>query len=505
MSDDHQVVLMNCMVFQPRGVSCVSELDIAQLSNKQYIRKSYQSTMDLSKELQVDTNVFNDEILSDPGNGSSYITPPSDDKDKGITSGSLRIPPPKPPRNKHPSEEIIVKPSRPQQVEGQDRLPLLDAGSRVSSYAPMSSFKPRGHSRSKSESLKLNTFAPVLDTNKQDSSGLGEAMLGTSKELQLPLSPNSDSKRSRSPSPGKMTLSPKPSTLPGVGSSYDYHSKEDTKLPYCTLPRLILDEKGRITGNVQEKHKKQEDIYLTPISSENIDDDTKLANTPDKKEGVSEDSKMKYDNFLKELNTFNLRSDKVSPVSPNTGEECTVIGTFGQEQADDSKPADTGAFSMETPFTLSKMSKSNYSRRIKTKLRDKLSKHSVHNAAKPGSQIRNSSFISHDEDGSILENKSLTHLAHKVASEASNVILPDMPTELLTHPSRLLSHSEQEFSSNDDTGEMSPTWHCGDDCSDCKSFEDSDKVVLIFATANVICSISLYLYSNINYFIFLLA
>lgn len=490
MSDDHQVVLMNHTVFQTRGVSCVSELDVVLLNNKQYTRKSFQSTMDLSKELQLDANAFSDENPSDPGDSSSCIASPTDDKERENISSKRKVPPTKPPRKVHISDEIVVKPNRPQQMEGQGRpvnqlsmspidySPGTEAGSRVSSFTPMSSFKSHKHSRSKSEGLK----GVELDINKQNSFGSGEASLKTLPPSSLSL----ESTRTRSPSPRNKILPPLPPKLPEVGNSSEYHSNEDTKLHYCTLPRLVLSGNGTITGNVPEKHQIQEDIYHSPACSENIDDDIKLANSADK-ESVSKASKMQFDNILKELNTHNLRPGRLSPMSPNTVEECAVIGAMGQEQANNSKPVDIGALSLETPFTLSKKSKSNYSLKVKPRFGDRLSKRLAHSTTKGNNQIRNSSFISHDEDGSILENKPLSHLAQVVACEASNVVQADLPMGLFIRPTKLLSSSEHsESPSNNDTGEMSPTWHCEDDCSDCKSNQDPDKVVLIIVTADMI-------------------
>ncbi|MPC10106.1 Rho GTPase-activating protein 12 [Portunus trituberculatus] len=44
-----RVIFMNDMIFQPRGVSCVSELDVGHLNDKQYMRKSYQSNMNVDE------------------------------------------------------------------------------------------------------------------------------------------------------------------------------------------------------------------------------------------------------------------------------------------------------------------------------------------------------------------------------------------------------------------------------------------------------------------------
>lgn len=258
---------------------------------------------------------------------------------------------------------------------------------------------------------------------------------------------------------------------------------------HCTLPRLIC-EKGMITGNAQGIHQMQEDTYSSPAGSENIDDDTKLAKAVDK-EDVCQASKMHYDSIIKDLNMHNLRSARSSSVSTDAEAEFTVTDTQGQEQASDGKSVDKGALALETPFTLSKMSRLNHSQ--KPKLRQRLLKHSEHNATTAGNQIRSSSFISHDEDGSIMDHKSLSHLTQQVVSLVSNVYQIDLPKEHVVHPSQVLSHFEQvESPVNDGSVQMSPIWYCGSDCEEFKSFPDPDKVVLTIATADVMCSISLF-------------
>lgn len=513
MSDDRLHV-----VFQPRGVSCVSELEIAKLNNKQYTRKSYQSTMDLSKELQLDTNVFSNEISSDSGEDPSCIAFPTIDEEEQKIKGDLKVPPPKPHRKAHQtppmslglmSDKIVVKPTRSQHMEGQTKClmsptyypSILEAGSRNSSFAPLSTFsKPRGHSRSKSESLKVDTVAPAQNINKQNPFSIRENALDITQETLSPSSPNLESRRKQSSTPSSKTLLSQSCIHSPLGNSYANHSKEDTETLYCTLPRLVISEKGVITGNAPKKHQVQDAIHPSSINPENIDDDTKLANAAEK-EGISLSAKLQYNDIIKELNTHTTRIGRSSPEIIDVEEECTVTDTLAQEKAIDSKVVDKGAFSLDTPFLLSKMSRSNYSQKKNLKYREKLSSHLQHSTTKPNNQICNSSFIIHDEDGSILENKPLlSHLTLVVANEAVRVFQKDLPMEPDIHPNLKLSHSNQDELPINDGTEMSPSWYCDDDGQEFKNFQDADKVVLIVTTAYVMCSsISLLLCSNIYY------
>ncbi|XP_063868935.1 uncharacterized protein LOC135104997 isoform X3 [Scylla paramamosain] len=457
---------------RPRGVSCVSELDIAHLNDRQYTRKSYQSNMDLSKELQLDANVLEDDR-----------SVPADE----VTSSEQKIPPPKPPRTLSLAPDaVVIMPNRLQQMEGQSRVftsptdqaSIVVAGSQVSSFNPMSSFsKPRGHSRSKSESSR-NTYAASSNLGTQELIPVvGGRALDVQRETSQSSSPSLDLTRSKSPSlrsksPScKTSLSPQICKFP-VPSSRTSHIKEDIREITCTLPRLIIGEKG-ITGNALGNPK--EKSTHTPLSSsENVTGDSKQASTAEI-EGVSEASRKQYSSILQELSTHSLKPSKSLLPSPNVEEEQGSAGVHVKEQYSD-KSSETEAFLLDTPFTLSKMSRLNQSRKAKQTSGLRFRRYSGDNLLEPRNQIRNSSFITHDEDGSILENKPLSKLTQMAASEGVSIFQKGWPMELVVPPSLLLGSSELNDSPrNDDSEESSPTCNFSFDGQEYRSFQDPDK------------------------------
>ena len=488
MSDDHlPVIFMNHMVFQPRGVSCVSELDIGHLNDKQYMRKSYQSNMDLSKELQLEANIFEDG--------------PADE----ITSGEQKIPPPKPPRTLSLAPEaVVIVPNRGQHMEGQgrsftsptDQASILTAGSRVSSFSPMSSFsKPRGHSRSKSESLRSNYAASSNLGIQELTPVVGESALDVARETSPSSSRGLDMTRSRSPS-CKASLSPQTCKFPAPPNCSS-HVREDIREMTCTLPRLVIGEKGMITGNVLG-NPREKSVHTSLSSSENVTDDSKLANAPEI-EGISQDSIKQYSNILQELSTRSLKPSKSLVPASNVEEEQGSTTVHVKEQLSEKKSSETEAFLLDTPFTLSKMSRLNQSRKTKQTSGKRLRHHSGDNLLEPRNQIRNSSFVSHDEDGSILEYKPLSKLSQMATSEGVSIFQRGWPLELVVPPSLLGSSELNDSPRNDDSEEMSPT-NFSFDGQECKNFQDPDKVVLTIDTVDVMGNISSF-YTQMMHFV----
>lgn len=495
MSDDYlQIISMNHTVFQPRGVTCVSELDIGHLNDKQYMRKSYQSNMDLSKELQLDANVLED---------SQSV--PIDE----ITSSEQKMPPPKPPRTLSLAPDaVVIMPNRLQQMEGQsmgftspiDQTSPLMAGSRVSSFNPMSSFSThRGHSRSKSESLKSNYGASSNLVTQELTPVVGEGTLNVQRETPQSSSPNLDVTRSKSPSfrnkspsfrnkPPSCKISLAPETCnSSVASNRTSHVKEDITGITCTLPRLVLGEKGMITGNVLGSSK-EKSTHISLSSSENATDNSKQASEVEK-EVVSEACKKKYGNILQELSTRSLKPSKSLLPTSNVDEEQGSAGVHVKEQYCDKKSSETEAFILDTPFTLSKMSRLNQSRKAKQTSGERFRRYSGDDLLEPRIKIRNSSFVPHDEDGSILEDKPLSRLTQMAASEGGVSILQK---EVLAVSTSLFLGSPELNDSprTGDSEKMSPNYSFSFDGQEYKRFQDPNKVVLTIITADVMGNIS---------------
>lgn len=473
----------------------MSELDIAHLNNKQYIRKSYLSNMDLSKDLQLDANVFDDDKSVPMDNLASAASSSDDSKGKG-TSTEHKTPPPKPPRTPKAAlnmslslvpDKMVIVPTRSWQGEGQSRCVLsptdhhpsiVEAGSRVSSFAPRSSFsKPRGHSRSKSETLN----PAMLDMNtKEHTHVIGETMLNVPKQASRSPSPTSDSLGNKSPTLCTKVLPPHSPRSPSPSNSYGSHITENIKALHCTLPRLVIGEKGTITGNVHRNHPKQQNICHSLADSENADDDSKQA-TAAEVESISHASKMQYNSILKELDARSFRATKVSPLTPAVEREEATSDIQDRGQYTGNKPLVEETFPDQT---ITRMAKLNQSQKAKQTPWKRHRKHSADDIIDP--QVRKSSFITHDDEvGSILEEKPLSSLA-QLASETEWAMMPVLRPFVMKGFSGL-----DTLTKNDDSEEVSRSCFYGSDDQVNKNSQDSDKVVLPIATADVIGNISL--------------
>ena len=488
------------MVFQTRGVSCVTELDIAHLNNKQYMRKSYQSNMDLSKELQLDANVLEDD-QSVPIDGITFNTFSTNDKIKHINN-EQKVPPPKPSRTANLSpvislnlvpDEMVIVPTRPWQGEGQgrnvgsptDHTSAME--SRVSSFiSTKSSFsKSRGHSRSKSESLGVSSATINMNTQEY-SKAVEESTLDVPRIPSRSSSPTAGVMRRQSSSTKTLT----PPRSPISSNAHGSYVKEDFIAPRHTLPRLVIGKKGIITGNAHV-NPKEGNTHTSVVDLENTDDNSKQTNAVEV-ESVTQASKMNYDNFLRELNNRCPRPAN-SYSTPDFEEGQALAGIHPKEQCADNKLSEKEVFLLDTPFALSRMSRLKHSQKIKQTSGERSRLHSEDSIHERRQRIRNSAFISNDEDCSILEDKPLSHLTQLAASEGLSLFQKGWPMELVLHPNQLLGSSElEELAKNSDSEQLSPTYCYGGDGQVHKAFQDPDKVVLTIATADVMGKISLY-------------
>ncbi|KAG0722309.1 Rho GTPase-activating protein 12 [Chionoecetes opilio] len=474
---------------RPRGVSCVSELDVAHLNDKQYVRKSYQSNMDLSKELQLDANVIEDDQSVAADNMASSASFVNVSREQG-TVWEQKGAPPKPPRTaKEPvrlsfslvPDKMVINPNRPRQVEGQGSRyfgsptdhPSVVERSRLSSFGVASSFpKPHGHHGSRAESMRVSPIVVDPSVTQGHCLAVGETMLDASKVASQSPSFTQELARKKSPVLSPKVLLPQSSRAPALPPrSHDSHTKEDIRSFNYTLPRLTIGEKGKITGDIHGKQLKQDNIYKSLGNLENVDYDSNQANAMN----VAQSSKMHKD-LLKELNTHTHSLRPIGGVSstPDALAEQDLPDVTLRRSADNKCSEE--AFLLNTPFTLSKMSRLNQSQKPRHTRGKRSRKHSADDITEPRSLIRNSSFIAHDEDGSILEDKSLSHLLQPAASGEGGKLQPGWPMEMFLFPSKPLSCSEMdEVARNYDSEEISPTCYNGRDSREGKNFQDFDK------------------------------
>ncbi|XP_042218528.1 uncharacterized protein LOC121863788 isoform X2 [Homarus americanus] len=476
---------------RPKGVTWVTELDIAHHDNKQYIRKSYQSTMDLDKEMQLDADIFDDTNHLSEGSQRDDDTSlnrllASNSKilghmPKPNVTHDPKIPPKKPPRKSQLSvqpsvplqskqTEVVTISSRPRSPGVQTRCILtppdtpsiMEPGFRLSSFAPRTntSNKP-GHSRSKSESVKVDELK-LLDISFQDPS-IAFALGGM---VAYPKSPSAHSTSPKSPSPGSISpkspstrsVSPKsPSTRsvsPKSPSPYVKKHKSPSRQvlnPESPLPSTLQKTKSHATIKSQktfvkaEASTKQEVLSKTLISpgscAQKYDKPTSLchlANAPPY--SMEKDQRQKqmetdnpnslprdlYSEILKELSIHNVMSSQLSKENKNiqgTGDLHTTIEykKQGSESAASCIRSEGEHVLQKTKqkdvFNFSNYSQHNQSLKISTFSEGVGRRPRSNYPPKSLNNVRKSTFISHDEIGSILEDKSLSYLSRTTPPE----------------------------------------------------------------------------------------
>ncbi|XP_071548060.1 uncharacterized protein [Panulirus ornatus] len=486
---------------RPKGVSWVTEVDIAYHDDKQYIRKTYQSTMDLAKELQLDADVFSDTCPSPRENTQVSCSTPLQESDhtfqeeihalNDLSDGSSKVaghklsqsiyhdskvPPKKPPRKSQLSvqskeTEIVTISSRVHSPVIQTRsllaIPdtpsIMEAGSRVSSFTPhTSTSKPLGHSRSKSESLKVDKVN-ILETGFQDPS-IAVALAGIvtdPKTLSINVAGSQSSTKlaTRSKSPSKLTTSHMPlskyATSPKSPSKHTTSPKSPSK--HTTSPKSQTPKSPTFSYS------------QSPV------DDQREKNTDTLNSEVM--TKDQYEEMLRELSAHKIMSSRVplkSVNDKNIEEEGALASNaelrreFTETTAsDDGKVEEylSQKAGQERLFSLSDISMQDTPQEINTPSEEVVSRPllSFHN--KSLAHVRKSTFISQDEVGSILEDKSLSSMIGFTSSFEDNPALGGGVVNLasphyLTHDIGHGIQSDQDGSSfNGDTENASSTLH----------------------------------------------
>ncbi|KAK3879952.1 hypothetical protein Pcinc_015516 [Petrolisthes cinctipes] len=402
--------------------------------------------MDMAKELQLESNVFHDQYTKEGVakriSVPSFCEPESPQAERlrhissdQVTSGrrqvlnqtlggdtpeleheisgvrasqGRRIPPQKPPpkttKTLQPSVSLLTIESQRQHSTGGQIIPFLshpNAGSRVSTFAPRSSFQRHGHTRSKSETVKIQPLnLEEASPDSHLSTTLKEAM-GTSTGTISPRSSCSLSPKSpRSPGP----LSPV-HVLPNSNSP-----TRDTHGNVSTLAKsLRLQVPGGPRDNDTWKKKmsgKDTNLLTRPtITYETQEDSTEAVSAPS--EVLARQTQL-----FKELN-FQLKPET------STRQTSTNHGST-MEHTDNRKIL---------------------------------------------GNVRKSTFISQDEVGSILEDKSLASIP-RLIRPADLVGLSDPVSPIL-----------KRFLDWDDPGssDSTPSWTV---TSSDRKWQDIDKTVL---------------------------
>lgn len=592
MSDEqYRVALMDHMVFQPKGVSWVTEVDIACHNDKQYMRKTYQSTMDLAKELHLDADVFIDKCSSPKekskidDNTSHKASDHVDQEEKQTLNNTLagnskvmgpkrtpgipdsKVPPQKPPRKAHQSSlpmqgketEIVTISSRLRTPDIQthsllatpDNPSIMEAGSRVSSFVPhTSTYRPYGHSRSKSESLKVDkgnlletgfhdpliavSLGIVTDpkslsmhvaspqssanlaTRSKSPSRYATTLKSPSKHVTSPkslsrhaTSPKSPSKHATSPrSPSKHATSPKsPFSIqkpksPTFGSSQNIVRGEG--YTQQDVPSKTSISQAIATGSSMENSDKQAISHhpaILPQSQMEDDQREKHSDT----DGSGKASKGQYNEMLRELSAHRIMSAQgcLKTVNDNNTEEVGAIASNTEFRKQISENADSGdgrveEYLLQKPgqegfFKLSDSSLQNISQGENTPTEVVVGRPVLSLRKKSLTQVRKSSFISQDEVGSILEDKSLSSITRSTPLKEDSPVLDgiaDILSHHFIHDKGWEIQSEQDESSfNDDAENTSPTLHFQFVSSgysrEHKRSQDSEKVVLPFVNLDV--------------------
>ncbi|XP_045585064.1 uncharacterized protein [Procambarus clarkii] len=536
-----------------KGVTWVTEVDISHHENKQYMRKSYQSTMDLAKELQLDADVFVNKCY-DSGEASvrSTVTPACEGdntinvtekiqtqnhpeaskapghKQERDVGHDAKVPPKKPPRKSQLSvqaslpiqtrqTEVVAITSRPRSPRVQTRCVLgpldtpsiMEPGSRVSSFAPRSSTsRPHGHSRSKSESLKVDQLK-LQDIGIQDSAlalssmftSLGpDSRCATTPRSQVtrtpsPKSPSPHATRSKSPSPlatrskspQKYSISPKsPSFMQKPKSpSFMRKQKNQVRGPVSTQQdtssETLISKRDVSPGSIAEKCDKE-------ISSHHPAGMLHCLTEQDQNEKCTESDnekfmpKSQFDEILKELSAHSIMSalshllpsynESSEEINSSTDSECVRIpyktseSGVGKDEGTLRKRGQEGIFS----FSISPQDRLMEGKTVPKSL----------------SHVRKSTFISQDEVGFILEDKSLSSIYRSTSSEASSPILLARINDSVS--SRSLSYDQgseiqsdwDESTFTDDAESFSPTlqFHFtgSDGGRERKKSQDSQKI-----------------------------
>ncbi|KAK4320023.1 hypothetical protein Pmani_009092 [Petrolisthes manimaculis] len=404
------------------------------------------NTMDIAKELQLEANVFHDQYTKEGVakriSVPSFCEPESPQAERlrhissdQVTSGGRqvlnqtlsgdtpeleheisgvkasqgrKIPPQKPPRKTtktlKPSVSLLTIESQRHPSTGGQTIPLLshpntpsilDAGSRVSSFAPRSSFHQRGHTRSKSETVKIQPLdleEASLDSHLAKT--LKETMVITTGTIS-PKSPCS--------------LSPKSPRSPGPVSPVLPNSNSPTRDTHGNVSILAKSLRLQVPGGPRDN-----DTWKNKKSVKDANLLTRPTITEDSTEAVSAPPEVlaRQTQLFKELN-FQLKPET------STRQTSTNHGST-MEQTDNRKIL---------------------------------------------GNVRKSTFISQDEVGSILEDKSLASIPRLIR-----------PADLgdLSDP---VSPLFKRFLDWDDPGssDSTPSWTF---TSPDRKWQDIDKTVL---------------------------
>lgn len=407
--DQCQVTLLDCAVFQQKGVSWVTEMDIACHQDKQYVRKSYQSTMDFSKELQVETNVFHDQYSTKEGVAKRSSIPPSFCESEspqterqrhissdvaiggrpvlnqtfgretpelgqelsGVRAQQRKTPPQKPPRKTVPPGVSILSIETGRQhpplgqsisISPQPVTPsILDAGSRVSSFAPHSSFRQRGHYRSKSESIKIHH----LD--------LGE----TSPDLHVPTalkeamvtSTGAVSPRSQS------SVSPKSPRSPRPISPASPNSNSPTRDIHGNVSVLAKSLRLQVPGSIADT-----DALKKKLSGRDAGPFTRSTTSYETQDDLAAVTRASPEVLAQQTRLFKELNSQLKPETSSS--QTSTNNSSAIQQTDNRKVL---------------------------------------------GNVRKSTFISQDEDGSILEDKSLSSIPRLIKPTDLDLFSPLSP------------------------------------------------------------------------------
>lgn len=508
MSNDREkITLMDHVVFQPKRFSWVTEVDIPSLEDKEYICKSYQSTMDLSKDLQYEVQ------SPSPVEGQTYSSKLQcegegfQDAEKQTTAeiakdtnpgeqrklSERKDPPQKPPRKSklsvQPSHNLprdldvitISSPTHPNSparivMTPPDTPPLTEAGLRMSTFGHNSSFsRPRGHTRSKSETVKLDR-----SVSKETSDQVYKAEKLNSRQDRR-------SKSITNPSLIPSSIRPKTPTPPR--SPVGYAERDQlTRDKSAGQPKLDNIQEGTARSKDRRREEQRKMVLDSPqpdsivLRSANKGIGKKYLeldfNQPKRKsEGnlldgnISPVAKDQYDQIVKELST------SINRVRLNDN------GYKNRENA--SQNINTSSNQLREDMSL------------KVHAVEEGDNNKPHSCFSAKSQVRRSMFISHDEEDSILEDKPLTSESGEASARAFGTEddTPGQGARRFFPPSpRCLSpdngsgtHSDREESTfSDDTEGSTSTLPClgigSDHYKELKRSLDSEKVVQRFST-----------------------
>lgn len=503
MSNDHEkITLMEHVVFQPKRFSWVTEVDIPSLEDKEYICKSYQSTMDLSKQLQyevqspspVERQISSAELqcegvgVQDAERQNAAENAKDANPAEQRKLSERRDPPRKPPRksklsvqpsHKLPRDPDVIAISSPTLPNSPARIimtppdtpSVAEAGLRMSTFGHNSSFsRPRGHTRSKSESVKLDK-PPVRETSDQSlkAEKLNSKQDRRSKSITNPLLIPS-------------SIRPKTPTPPRSPVGY---VERDQQMRDKSTSHLKLDNIKEGTGRSKEEPKKALD---SPQPDSLL---LRNANTGRGKKYLELDY-----NQPKRKSEGNLLDGNISPVAKDQYDQIVkeLASSMCRVRLNDNSCKSRDNISQNIDASSSQL-REDVS--LKVHAVEEGDNNKPHSCFSAKSQVRKSMFISHDEEDSILEDKPLTSESGEASARAfgTDDDTPGQGARRFFPPSpRCLSpdngsgtHSDREESTfSDDTEGSTSTLPClgigSDHYKELKRSLDSEKVVQRFST-----------------------